>query len=310
MPNTRARSRAGDNRRQPQPSFIARNTLALGAGLAAVVVAVIVVVSTRGGGTSGSGVGSASGGETGADFHSLVADPTHSDRLYAGGHTVVSESDDGGKTWSRVSSLDDADAMGWAFASDTVFVSGHPGLNRSTDGGKTFIHSNDGLPGTDLHAFGAGRKVVYANAADAGFIASTDGGRTWELRTQGGAPFFGRLVVDPADDDHIFAADAQRGVAESRDGGRTWALLDSGLASATWLTRSGTDLGMLIASGPAGAARSTDAGKTWTTLTLPSGATLVEADPANPALLYTGIHDGHAVHVRVSRDAGKTWTAP
>lgn len=308
MANKRARPRAGANRRQPQRNFVERNALALGVGLA-LLVGAILLLTIRGGGSTG-GAAATAGGETGADFHSLVADPTVPGRLYVGGHTVVSESDDGGKTWSRVSSLDNADAMGWAFSADAMFVSGHPGLRRSTDGDKTFSSSNDELPGTDLHAFGTGKKVLYGSAADAGFVASIDDGGTWELRTQGGAPFFGRLVVDPADDDHIFAADAQRGVAETRNGGRSWALVDSGLASASWLTRSGTGLGVLIASGPAGAARSTDGGKSWAPLTLPSGATLVEADPTNPSLLYAGIHDGHAVSVRVSHDAGKTWTAP
>ena len=247
-------------------------------------------------------------GVTGPDFHSLVADPTTPGRLYVGGHQAVSVSDDRGTTWVRVGSLDDADAMGWGFQGGTVFVSGHPGLNRSDDGAETFARINEGLPGTDVHAFGAGREVLYGSAVDGGLFASTDDGQRWEVRaTDGTQAFFGRIVVDPADDDHLFVGDARRGVAESTDGGRSWSALDSGLQAATWLSRSGASVDLLVASGPAGAARSTDGGETWSSLSVPSGASLVEIDPDDPNVLYAGAHEGAAVRLHVSRDGGRTW---
>lgn len=287
--------------RMPAPAVL----VALGM----VVVGLLVFITTRtneppdevDGGTAG---------VTGPDFHSLVADPTSPGRLYVGGHQAVSTSADAGGTWTQITALDDADAMGWGFRDGTIFVSGHPGLNRSDDAGATFTRVNDGLPGTDLHAFGAGARVLYGAAADAGLLASIDDGATWEVRaTDGTQPFFGRIVVDPDDDDHLYAPDAQRGVAESTDGGRTWATLDSGLPAATWLSRSGDGLDLLIASGPAGAARSTDAGRTWTRFGLPGGASLVEIAPEDPDVMYAGVHQGDAVHVQVSRDGGATWSA-
>ncbi len=98
-------------------------------------------------------------------------------------------------------------------------------------------------------------------------------------------------------------------VSTSTDGGRTWAVVDSGLPAATWLTRTGDSLDLLIASGPAGAARSTDGGDTWTPLDVPAGVSLVEIAPEDPEVLYAGTHDGSAVRVQVSRDAGNTWSA-
>ncbi len=249
-------------------------------------------------------------GVTGPDFHSLVADPTTPGVLYVGGHQAVSTSTNGGRTWTRIAALDGADAMGWGFRDGAVFVSGHPGLNRSDDAAASFSRVNDGLPGTDVHAFGAGREVLYGASVDGGLFASTDGGASWDVRaTEGTQPFFGRIVVDPDDDDHLYAPDAQLGVAESTDGGRTWATLDSGLPAATWLSRTGDSLDVLIASGPAGAARSTDAGRTWTRFNLPAGASLVEIAPEDPEVLYAGVHDGAAVRVQVSRDGGATWSA-
>lgn len=190
-------------------------------------------------------------------------------------------------------------------------MSGHPGLNRSTDGGRSFERINEGLPNTDVHAFGGNDEVLYGATPATGVFASTSGPGSWQPRTaSAGQSFFGRIVVDPDDRDHVLAADASAGVAESTDGGRTWRRIDSGLTSATWLSRGGDGLEVLVASGPAGAAMSTDAGRTWDQLDLPDGATLVEAAPDDPDLLYAGIHRGTRVEVRVSRDRGATWTSP
>ncbi|MGI9022561.1 MAG: WD40/YVTN/BNR-like repeat-containing protein [Acidimicrobiales bacterium] len=243
----------------------------------------------------------------GADFHSLVADPMAPGGLFVGGHETVSGSRDGGRSWAPVDSLDRSDAMGWAFTGDAVYVSGHPGISRSNDGATTFGRANDGLPDTDVHAFGAGASTLFAAGPALGVVASTDGGQTWSGRTSGaGQSYFGRILVGPDDDQHLVAADARAGVVESTDGGRTWRRL-SGPPSAVWVSRNG---GSLYASGPRGAARSTDGGATWENLTLPEGATLVEAHPSDPGILYTGIHDGEAVRVLVSRDSGARWSPP
>lgn len=294
---------------KPPPSRFAGRTIPLAlAGAVVVLGGLLVFLAARSSDEPPAQVDGGTAGVTGPDFHSLVADPTTPGRLYVGGHQAVSTSTDRGATWTRVGSLDDADAMGWGFRDGAVFVSGHPGLNRSDDGAATFTRINDGLPGTDVHAFGAGRDVLYGAAVDGGLFASIDDGATWEVRAADRTqPFFGRIVVDPADDDHLFAGDAQRGVAESSDGGRTWTVLDSGLPAATWLSRSGDSLELLIASGPAGAARSTDGGETWTPLSVPAGATLVEIAPEDPEVLYAGIHEGVAVRVHVSRDGGRSW---
>lgn len=270
------------------------------------VVAVVAVTASRGGG-GGEQAASSSGGFVGGDLHSLVVDPTTPGRLFIGGHDAVSASADGGRTWSRVESLNGADAMGWAFAAQAVYVSGHPGISRSSDGATVFRRANDGLPDTDVHAFGAGGSTLYAGGPALGVIASTDGGRTWDARTSdAGQAFFGRILTGPGDDQHLVGADARSGATESTDGGRTWHTL-GGPPSAVWVSRSGSTL---YVSGPEGAASSPDGGKTWEEMALPAGASLVEADPNDPAVVYTGIHDGVAAQVMVSRDGGVRWGHP
>ena len=276
------------------------------AAVAAVGAAAVLVASRDGDSPDATREPPSSGGVVGGDFHSLVADPTTPGRLFVGGHQAVSVSNDGGRTWARVDALDDADAMGWAISDSAVYVSGHPGLNRSTDGGATFRRTNDGLPDTDVHAFGASPSTMFAAGPGLGVVASTDEGKTWTPRTQeAGQSFFGRILVDSADDEELVAADARNGAVASIDGGRTWRRL-GGPQVAVWVSRSDATL---YASGQT-AATSTDGGATWTNLDLPDGASLVEADPTDPALLYAGVHSGDAVQVWVSRDGGATWARP
>jgi len=286
-----------------------RNGLWLGAGALALAAMVVIalVVSSGGTGKSQYSATRTGAGLVGSDFHSLVADPAKPGRLFAGGHEAVSVSADGGRTWTVVKSLEGADAMGWSFAGNTAYVTGHPGINRSTDGGASFRKTNDGLPDTDVHAFGSASPVLYAAGPVNGVIASTNGGETWETRaSQAGQSLFGQILVGPNDDQHLVAADARSGAVQSTDGGRTWRGL-GGPSGAAWVTRGGATL---FSSGRQGAARTEDDGKTWQNLTLPRGATFVEADPTNANVLYTGVQDGEEVQVWVSRDGGLNWGRP
>lgn len=242
----------------------------------------------------------------GSDLHSLVADPTRPGRLFLGGHDAVAVSDDGGRTWSAVESLSDADATGWAFTGDAIWVSGHPGLSRSGDGGRGFQRFNQGLPHTDVHAFGASGSTLYAASPAVGLFASDDGGATWAVRAEAGASFIGRILTGPGHPGHLVAADARSGLVASTDGGRTWNRL-GGPASATWVSRGGE---VLFVSGPDGAARTDDGGRTWSEVDLPAGTTLLESTPSDPSVLFAAGVSGGTATVWVSRDGGQRWSRP
>lgn len=291
-----ARRRAAQRRRSMQRWFVA--------GLTVVAIGVIVFVATR----PKTPEGPASTALTGGDFHSMIVDPDIADRLFAGGHTAVSVSTDGAITWREVGSLQDADAMGWAFTDDEILVGGHPGIRVSTDGGKTFRQDNQGLPSTDVHALGGGRGVIYAASPLVGVLASTDGRKSWEVRSrQAGQSFMGRILVDASDVDHILAPDMGGGVAESRDGGRTWKDL-GGVQGAMWVSWDPSQPSRIVASGQDRAVLSTDGGASWEPLDVAEGVQIIDMSSRDPDLLYAGRHNGERVTVFVSRDGGRSWT--
>ncbi len=177
---------------------------------AVLAIVVVVVVALRSG--SGSLAGSPSEPFVGPDLHSLVADPTMPGRVFVGGHEGVAVSTDNADTFTPVSSLDAADAMGWAFTASGIWQSGHPGMHHAP-AGLAFAGHNQGLPSTDVHALGGLRNVLYAASPRVGVLASTDNATTWAVRTtQIGQSFFGQMLVDPANENHVIAAAADAGV--------------------------------------------------------------------------------------------------
>ncbi|MEU0023576.1 hypothetical protein ABZ173_38795 [Streptomyces rochei] len=277
-----------------------------GAALAvAVVAAGGVFVATRGDSGGSTSTGSATEPFVGGDLHTVSV---LGNRLFVGGHAAVAVSGNGGKSWTDVPSLRDADAMGWAATKDAVLVGGHPGLYRSTDGGTTFTKvTGKGAVG-DVHGIGGSGDTVYIASPESGLLASTDGGTTWKTaNAEAGRSFMGTILVDPKNPQRLIAPDMAGALKTSTDGGKKWEDLGgpTGAMAAAWNPK---NINQIYAVGMNGAEQSSDGGKTWKEADLPKGTSAVGYD-ATGSTLYAGALDGQTARTYRSTDGGTTWRA-
>jgi photosystem II stability/assembly factor-like uncharacterized protein len=131
-------------------------------------------------------------------------------RVYGGVGSGLYRSDDGGDTWTRLENIvgpvNDYDETGSGLHSD-------PSLGRIGIG----VAPSD--PSRVYVIFGS------PYGPDKGFYVSNDGGDSFVAGGRPGASggyqwWFGRLWVDPSNENHLFSADVT--LRESFDGGQTW----------------------------------------------------------------------------------------
>lgn len=241
----------------------------------------------------------------GGDIHTLT---TVGNRIFVTGHEGAGVSTDGGKSWAAIPSLNNSDIMGWSQTGSTFLVGGHPGLMRSTDGGITFSKVAPYKDVTDIHSMGAAGDFIYLGSPQIGLLASSDGGKNWNLRnSQMGQGFMGSMLVDPTNPKRIIAPDMSAGLVTSNDAGVTWRSL-GGPSRAMSVSWNPININEIAAIGMMGSAISKDGGETWTQLTLPEGSSAV-AFSADGAKLYVATLIGDKAQLYSSSDNGKTWMA-
>lgn len=178
---------------------------------------------------------------------SLVADPTTAGGLWLGTRAHgVWRSDDGGESW-HYAGLEGVEVMSLSAGSDgSLLVGTEPSeIWRTDDHGATWRASEglEHLPSSDEWAFpprpdthhvrwlarrpGDPDRVWAAIEAGA-LIRSSDGGRHWRDRTEGGPHDTHELAIHAALPDVLRVA-AGDGYYESHDGGLTWSTPRLGL---------------------------------------------------------------------------------
>jgi hypothetical protein len=280
-------------------------------------------------------------------------DESHGLVVGAGGPSgtdgVVRSTSDGGRTWGPTIVLDSGPLVGvavigpqraWAVAScDNIEAPADcvDGLFRSDDGGTTWTRISSTVATSpsfvdEDHGWAIQVTNQPTGDTDRGFLATTDGGRTWHAALTGCSGRFGATVavsfVDRLHgwvgcDETYGAGGAAKGIAETIDGGHDW------------LVRSGTsgDLGSVgsidwsdylfaLAMRPNGTgmwlgqrgmtARTSSFGKTWTSgppgdpdSDIPSGASL----PTDRTwFLVMWLANAQETVLERSDDAGKHWS--
>jgi photosystem II stability/assembly factor-like uncharacterized protein len=171
----------------------------------------------------------------------------------AGGDRGLYKTTDGGETWTAVLTISentgvtdvvmdprDPDVLVAASYQRRrhvwTLIDGGPeaAIHKTTDGGKTWRKVTTGLPKEDLGRIGLALAptkpdVLYALVETAaasktsGTFRSTDGGETWEKRSDynpAGPMYYQEIVVDPHDADRVYSMDFM--VKVSDDGAKTW----------------------------------------------------------------------------------------
>ncbi|MFN3727537.1 MAG: WD40/YVTN/BNR-like repeat-containing protein [Allosphingosinicella sp.] len=102
-----------------------------------------------------------------------------------------------------------------------------------------------------------------ARGGNLGFLASTDGGKTWTMQSPGiGGPVdFHQMDVSKADPSVIYGVHG--GLQVSHDGGRTWALVGPAPQGLIDIAASSTDAARLYAATQQGLLVSEDSGRSW-----------------------------------------------
>lgn len=248
-----------------------------------------------------------------------------------------------GLTSGRVNSV----AVSPANSSLVLIGSSTGGIWRSTDGGDSFVPVSDDqvdLAVGSLAFSKSNPSIAYAGMGDtkagylgSGVLKSTDEGRTWARVSNASLPSPGsisKLEIDPANPDRVYVAQyssvagskiTSSGVYVSTNGGIKWnrvlagaprdVVIDPGDSRVIYAGLSRIDKD---ADPPFGLYRSTDSGSNWANVFSAQYDLTrrrdfrVAVSPANPRVIYTyfGGFVGSSLdaHLRVSTDAGATWT--
>ena len=164
-----------------------------------------------------------------------------------------------------------------------LLIATHHGLFRATADGKAErVSEIQDFMGFLPHP--ADRAVLFASGhprqgGNLGFIASRDGGKSWQQVSPGmnGPVDFHQIAMSDGDPNRVYGV--YGGLQVSRDAGRSWSLIGPAPERLIALAASARDPDRLYAATESGLLVSRDAGRTWKPLLAGVPVTLVAAMP-------------------------------
>ncbi|MEL7451154.1 MAG: hypothetical protein AAFN78_18215 [Pseudomonadota bacterium] len=262
-------------------------------------------------------------------FTEMVIDPTNTSRIIMGsGNNDVVMTEDAGAFWGTVA----VTGTGTMTMNDVALDPSNPdrlfassawhGTFRSDNGGADWQPVNSGFSNFTVLSLArdAASGVLYAGSQGS-IAASTDGGQSWTLNTDGYDLGAWAMHADSQLAGHVYAGSSCCGLYESFDAGQSWARVDLGLPRvASWVT------GIDVPASSAGTLRftdynrgifgTTDGGVTWEDYTaaiegLFSGNPRlddIDATEADPDNIYVVSGDFNSGGVFRSEDGGASWS--
>jgi photosystem II stability/assembly factor-like uncharacterized protein len=202
------------------------------------------------------------------------------------------------------------------------FAGTHSGLYQSADGGKTWQQKTKGLPGAaeglgriGISIFPGNPKIMYATVdarSKGGIYKSTDAGENWihistDRRVWGRGDDFAEIEVHPHNSDIVFAGNVAS--YKSTDGGKTWYSLKGAPGGddyhRIWINPLHPDI--MIFAADQGATITVNGGKTWSSWYNQPTAQIyhVTTDNQFPYWVYGGQQESGAIGTASRGDGGQ-----
>lgn len=239
------------------------------------------------------------------DVHSLAFVGGDQQHLLFGHHGGVSQSLDGGRTWTELPARQDAMSMTPA-TDGSIVIAGHDVFSGSADGGTTWAPIPADLPNLDIHGFTrdpADPARMWAYLATGGLWESANGGIHW-VQVRAGTVVF-PLAVRDGSTTTLLAVDAT-GLVASTDGGRSWAARGQPPTYPMTSLAASRDGRTIYAGAPDGVARSGDGGRTWTPTGYVGSAFALATSPDGATVAVVS----RETEFFRSSDGGATWPRP
>jgi photosystem II stability/assembly factor-like uncharacterized protein len=190
------------------------------------------------------------------EFYTYYINPENPTERFAASSNILYKSNDGGDTWSELSSISggpmgDGTIVSLAFDSqrpERIFcgvqvfwsVDLFGATYKSDDYGITWTQVKD-VTGNALAIDSNNPDIIYMGSCENGLFKSIDGGDSWEQLTNGlgnneTLPYITDIIIDSKDHDHLYVSLSNNfyshginnnGIFQSFDGGQSWSELPS-----------------------------------------------------------------------------------